>query len=197
MLQKESCYGVVWCALREQLWEFFQAGAHIYHHRRIYLGVHEVCANQHRLKTIEYGTQFKNALPILYHSLKLTQQGIDYRCPKFYNRLPTKIKSCSIIKFSRKVKQYLLLHSFYAAREYLECIFQLSGVSYQLVLIWRTVCYLVKCISCCLPCRLIFVLYSMYLYVYAYCVLLNFFRLMTCHIILYYFLEKQRLTTVY
>lgn len=60
----------------------------------------------------------ENILPD-FRRLTRTRRGTDYYCVMFFNALPLAVRQLEEILFIKKIKQYLILKSFYSIREYL------------------------------------------------------------------------------
>ena len=58
-----------------------------------------------------------------FHRLGRTRGGTDYYCIKFFNVLPTRIKTLEDKVFINKIKSYLCRKAFYSIEDYLNCNF--------------------------------------------------------------------------
>ena len=67
-----------------------------------------------------YGTRRNQQLVPSYNRTERARDGINYFGIKFYNALPTHVKSLSLTIFKTRVKAYLLERCFYSCQEYLE-----------------------------------------------------------------------------
>jgi len=94
-------------------------GLYIYH-CLLYIKENEVCYPRNG-SFHTYGTRGASLMTAQYQRIMRTQDGINYWCTKFYNKLPSSVKNSAYPVFKRKCSSLLLEGAFYDFSEYLAC----------------------------------------------------------------------------
>ena len=84
----------------------------------IHMKTHLVDYREHN-EDHHYGTRHNQQLVLTYNRTERARDGINHFGIKFYNALPTHVKSLSFTTFKTRVKTYLLEKCFYSFEEYL------------------------------------------------------------------------------
>ena len=84
----------------------------------MYVKMNEDMYRVHR-EVHSYGTRQRDMLVPAYCRLKRCQNGPGYLAIKFYNKLPSTIKSLPVYAFKAAVRKILLDNAFYSNEEFL------------------------------------------------------------------------------